>query len=258
MLKDIYKPESLNYEGIYNCIKRDWIANAARTGAKKFVIGISGGKDSSVVAALAVKIFGKENVLGVLMPNGEQSDISDSYNVVKFLDIQHIEINIAEAVNAINSGVADTLNKVSCQTEINLPARIRMATLYAVAQTWGGRVINTCSLSEDYIGYSTLFGDDCGSFSPLGQLTCTEIKYLGTYLGLPKALCFKTPSDGLCGISDEEKIGFSYFDLDKFIRTGEGDEIIIKKIEELHYKNLFKMELVQLPTVKIPKELLGK
>jgi NAD+ synthase len=254
------KVANLDYETIYNAIKDNWTTWAERTGAKKFVLGISGGKDSSVCAALAVKIFGKENVFGVLMPNGIQSDIKDAYTLCELLGIEYTVIHIDDAYDTImeqiwtipttpypNSTAPNFPTTVSDQTRINLPPRLRMATLFAVAQTYGGRVIRTCNMSEDYVGYSTLFGDDCGAYQPLETLTAIETMYLGKWLGLPDELTFKTPSDGLCGKTDEDNLGFTYADLDATLRWFEIDREVHKKIYEKWEKNTFKGDMVRVP-----------
>ena len=217
------------------------------------IVGISSGKDSTVVAALCVEALGKDRVIGVLMPNGEQSDIDEARFVCEYLGIRSIEINIADAVNGVLNGIQygiydgarqgfDAL-EISEQTKTNLPARIRMATLFAVAQSCNGRVSCNCNLSEDYIGYSTFGGDDFGSFGPLRNLTSDEVVAIGDTLGLPYHLTHKTPSDGLCGKTDEENFGFSYSVLNHYIRTGIcEDEDVKKKIDKLHEKNLFKLK----------------
>lgn len=209
------------------------------------VVGVSGGKDSSVVAALCVAALGKDRVIGVLMPNGEQSDIKYSHMLCDHLGIKNYTVNVGPAIN----GVLDSIHKnaadieVTEQTTTNLPARIRMATLYAVSQSVNGRVANTCNLSEDWVGYSTKFGDAAGDFSPLSRLTVSEVKAIGRELGLPAELVDKTPSDGLCGKTDEMNLGFSYDVLDKYIRTGViEDEAVKVKIDSMHMKNLFKLQ----------------
>lgn len=250
------KVANLDYETIYNAIKDDWTIWAERTGAKKFVLGISGGKDSSVCAALAVKIFGKENVFGVIIPNGEQKDIQDAIDVCQMLEIEYTIINIrvpceyiVEEIEGISTtSIAPNFPaKVSEQTKINLPPRLRMATLFAVAQTLGARVIRTCNMSEDYVGYSTLFGDDCGAYQPLKTLTAIETMYFGKWLGLPDELTFKTPSDGLCGKTDEDNLGFTYADIDAMLRWFEIDKEVHKKIYEKWEKNTFKGDIVRVP-----------
>ncbi|MDE5866687.1 MAG: NAD(+) synthase, partial [Lachnospiraceae bacterium] len=194
------------------------------------IIGISGGKDSSVVAALCVEALGKDRVIGVLMPNGEQSDIDVAQRLVEFLGITGITVNIGPIVQAVTQGVQPALTEgLSGQAAVNLPARIRMAVLYAVSQSKNGRVANTCNLSEDWVGYSTRYGDSVGDFSPLSELTVTEVKQVGKAAGLPAEFIDKVPSDGLCGKSDEDNLGFSYEVLDRYIRTGEIEDAVVKE-----------------------------
>jgi NAD+ synthase len=209
------------------------------------VVGISGGKDSSIVAALCVEALGKDRVTGVLMPNGEQSDIDMARKLVEFLDIRNFEVNIKDAVCGVLNNLPFNGYDVSEQTATNLPARIRMATLYAISQSMYGRVANTCNLSEDWVGYATRYGDAAGDFSPLSQLTVSEVKAIGRELGLPSELVDKTPTDGLCGKTDEDNLGFTYDTLDKYIRTGKiNDENVKAKIDLMHEKNLFKLQLM--------------
>lgn len=226
------------------CVK--WIRDFFEENGKgcNAVVGISGGKDSSIVAALCVEALGKNRVIGVLMPNGEQSDISYSYFLCGNLGIKFVTVPIENAVNGVLNAMKENVD-ISEQTIINLPARIRMSTLYAVSQSMNGRVANTCNLSEDWVGYSTRYGDAAGDFSPLSNLTVTEIKQIGRMLGLPDDLIDKVPSDGLCGKTDEDNLGFTYDVLDKYIRTGEiEDEEVKKKIDTMHEKNLFKLQLM--------------
>ena len=213
------------------------------------VIGISGGKDSSVVAVLCVEALGKDRVIGVLMPQGVQPDIGASRQLVAHLGIRSYEINIGAAVQAVLESFPENL-EASRQTAINLPPRIRMSTLYAVSQSVNGRVANTCNYSEDYVGYSTRYGDMAGDFSPLGKLTVTEVKAIGHALGLPEELVEKEPSDGLTGKTDEDNLGFTYAALDAYIRTGVCDDPEIKaKIDQKHSANLFK--LLPMPTFQV-------
>lgn len=223
---------------------RDWFDKNGK--GCNAIIGISGGVDSSVVAALCVEALGKNRVVGILLPNGEQKDIDMSKKLVEFLDINYHIINIHNATRSIKYEVNSALNDHwSLQSSINLPARIRMATLYAVAQTINGRVANTCNLSEDWVGYSTRYGDSIGDFSPLSKLTKTEVKAIGSELRLPKELIDKIPSDGLSGKTDEDNLGFTYKVLDRYIRTGKIDDDNAKnKIDILHVKNLFKLQLM--------------
>lgn len=210
----------------------------------KAVVGISGGKDSSVVAALCVEALGKDRVYGVMMPQGRQRDIVDSRWLCSFLAIPCQIFPIGSIVAVAEHEIKTTLDKdLSLQAKTNLPARIRMCTLYAVAQTLNGRVANTCNLSEDWVGYATKYGDAAGDFSPLSQLTVAEVKAIGRELGLPNELIDKAPTDGLCEKTDEESLGFTYDVLDRYIRTGEIDDLEVKKkIDDLHQKNLFKLQ----------------
>ena len=206
------------------------------------IVGISGGKDSSIVAALCVEALGKDRVIGVLMPCGEQADIDKAKLLVDTLDIKHFIVNIEDAVDGLKGSIPFELSE---QSTINLPARIRMSTLYAVAQSNNGRVANTCNLSEDWVGYATRYGDGAGDFSPCSNLTVNEMKQIGRNLGLPDELVDKVPIDGLSGQTDEERLGFTYDELDKYIRTGEiKDQAKKEKIDRLHQMNLFKLEMM--------------
>ena len=206
------------------------------------VVGISGGKDSSVVAALCVEALGKDRVIGVLMPCGEQADIDMAKLLVESLGIRHYIINIKDAVDGLTGSIPFTLSE---QSRVNLPPRIRMSTLYAVSQSHNGRVANTCNLSEDWVGYSTRYGDSVGDFSPCSHLTVQEVKQIGRLLGLPAVLIDKVPSDGLCGKTDEDNLGFTYAELDRYIRDGVIDNEEHKAlIDRKHAVNLFKLELM--------------
>ena len=227
------------------CIK--WIRNWFEENGKdcNAVIGISGGKDSTICAKLCCEAIGKEHVIGVLMPNGDQADIKSSYACIKELGIRQYTVNIADMFTDVIMGFTASGIGLSKQAVINLPPRLRMSILYAVSQSNNGRVVNTCNLSEDYVGYSTRYGDSAGDFSPLGDLTVSEVLQIGDYLELPYGLVHKTPSDGLSGASDEDNLGFSYNVLDNYIRTGNiEDEETKIKIDEMHRKNLFKLELM--------------
>lgn len=212
------------------------------------IIGISGGKDSSVAAALCVEALGKDRVIGVLMPKGEQADIDCSLKLVNHLGIKYFTVNIGETVEALKSALPKDM-KITPQTVTNIPPRIRMTVLYAISQSNNGRVVNTCNLSEDWVGYSTRYGDSVGDFSPLSNLTVAEVKEIGHILGLPEDLVKKVPIDGLCGKTDEENLGFTYAVLDKYIRTGVCEDPEIKElIDKKHKANLFKLQLM--PTFK--------
>ena len=230
---------------------RDWFDKNGPT--CNAVIGISGGKDSTIVAALCCEALGKDRVIGVMMPEGHQDDIGIARKVIEYLGIRSIEANIHEAVHGVIKSItygmhdgyakADENVYVSNQTLINLPPRIRMATLYAISQSVNGRVSNNCNLSEDWVGYSTRWGDSVGDFSPLSNLTVTEVKAIGYELGLPLLFIEKIPSDGLCGKTDEDNLGFTYEVLDRYIRTRKCPDPEAKaKIDALHEKNKFKMQ----------------
>lgn len=226
---------------------REWFNQNGPTSPA--VIGISGGKDSSVVAALCVEALGKDRVIGVLMPCGEQSDINYSKELVEHLGIKSYEINIESTYKAMIDSLSCDEFDVSVQAMINLPARIRMTTLYAVSQCHNGRVSNNCNLSENWVGYSTRFGDDAGDFSPLHNLTVEEVKDLGMELELPEKFIEKVPSDGLCGKTDEDNLGFTYETLDRYIREGVCDDLNSKqRIDKLHEQNKFKL----LPIASFP------
>ena len=211
------------------------------------VLGISGGKDSSVVAALCAEALGPERVVGVTMPNGVQPDIADSYRIIQHLGIRHVEINIGDSFDAMMKEVGAQLAasegvEISAQTRINLAPRLRMAAVYAVSQSLNGRVANTCNLSEDWVGYSTRYGDAAGDFAPLGGLTVAEVVAIGKAMGLPIDLVEKAPSDGLTGKTDEDNLGFTYAVLDRYIRTGECDDPATReRIDWKHRTNLFKL-----------------
>lgn len=221
-----------------------WIRDFFETNGKdcNAVVGISGGKDSSVVAALCVEALGKDRVIGVLMPCGEQHDIDKAQLLVDHLGIKHFIINVKDAVEGVKNSMPFELSK---QSRENIPPRVRMTTLYAVSQSFNGRVANTCNLSEDWVGYSTRYGDSVGDFSPCSLLTVQEVKEIGRVLGLPDELVDKVPIDGLCGKTDEENLGFTYAELDRYIRTGEiEDEEKKANIDRRHKNNLFKLKLM--------------
>lgn len=222
----------------------EWIRNFFEENGKgcNAIVGISGGKDSSIVAALCVEALGRDRVIGVLMPCGVQADIDMAQLLVNHLGIKHYVVNIQEAVEGLKKALPFEL---TAQSRTNLPPRIRMSTLYAVAQSHNGRVANTCNLSEDWVGYSTRYGDAAGDFSPCSFLTVQEMKQIGTVLGLPEVLVQKTPTDGLCGKTDEDNLGFTYAELDRYIRTGEiEDQAKKERIDRLHKLNRFKLELM--------------
>lgn len=222
---------------------QDWFEENGK--GCKGVLGVSGGKDSSVVAALLVEALGKENVVGVLMPKGEQFDIDVSLALCEHLGIEKYVVNINDAYEGLKNQLVKSGVELNTQAETNLPPRLRMATVYAVSQSVNGRVANTCNLSEDWVGYSTRYGDSVGDFSPLSKLTVQEVKAVGRALGLPSMFVDKVPIDGLCGKTDEDNLGFTYEVLDRYIREGIcEDEEIKAKIDRMHRINQFKLELM--------------
>lgn len=224
---------------------KDWFGkNGPKCNA---VIGMSGGKDSTVAAALCKEALGAERVIGVAMPSGEQS-LNEADEICSYLGIQYMCINIGEAEAAFRQFKPNG-NAFTAQSILNIPPRIRMTVLYAVAQSCNAMVANTCNLSEDYIGYATLYGDAAGSFSPISKLCVREVIGIGKALGLPSKWVEKTPDDGLPGSRpDEEKFGFSYATLDKYIREGICDNLEIKeKIDSMHRRNLFKTQILNIP-----------
>ena len=255
------KPYEYNFNPAvaFAYIAQDWYKWAEETGAKKFIVGLSGGKDSSIVATLAVKIFGAENVIGVAMPNGmmgkEDVDLVASLCSELGLKygINYFNASIGEACDSILAELNswDTI-KASKDTKVNLPARLRMVTLYAFAQSLGARVICTGNLSENMVGYATIYGDHAGAYAPLADLTVQEVIQLGEWLGLDRKYTRKVPDDGLCGQTDEDKLGFTYEDLDKLIRYGDGNSELDKKVSNLYEKNKFKLDTVQIPYPKMP------
>ena len=239
--------ESINYEKITeNCIQ--WIRDYFEKNGKdcNAVIGLSGGKDSTVVASLCVKALGKDRVIGVAMPDVLQG-LNDADNIAEYLGIKFINAPIGRIVHEFKNFEFIPYSNQAIQ---NIPPRVRMTMLYAIAQSYNGRVSCNCNLSEDWIGYSTFGGDNLGAFAPLAKLTVTEIINIGKCLGLPNKWVEKKPDDGLPNSApDEEKFGFSYALLDKYIRIGIcEDEVIKNKIDEMHRKNLFKLDIIRVPS----------
>mgnify|MGYP000704921425 FL=1 len=224
---------------IIDWIKEYFIKNGPEC---KAVIGISGGKDSTVAAALLCKALGPNRVIAVQMPQGFQYDIDVSNEVIDYLEItEHYNINIGSSCQEIFLSLPNDI-RIQPQVTSNVPARVRMNILYAIAASRHGRVVNTCNRSEDYVGYSTKFGDAAGDFSILSNYTATEVKEIGIELGLPKNFIEKPPEDGLSGLTDEENLGFSYDVLDNFLLNGITPPYeIYKNIEQRHKRNLHKI-----------------
>jgi len=217
------------------------------------IIGLSGGKDSTIVAALCAKALGPDRVVGIALPDYGQS-VNEADQIAEYLGIKYLEVPIGSITSSFDNAEWFINQKWSEQAEQNIPPRVRMTMLYAIAQTLNGRVSCNCNLSEDYLGYSTLFGDSAGSFAPIAQLTVTELLQIGDYLGIPKEWVHKTPDDGLPNsMEDEEKFGFSYEELDRYIREGiepSGDCGYIAKIDKikvLHKRGKFKTDIIKVP-----------
>lgn len=231
-------------------IERHWREWAKATGARRWVVGVSGGVDSSVVLALACRFFGFENVIGVMLPKGTQKDIGDSRRIIEHTGASPLTINVEGCVNEIVTQMLSVGMPITGLVDINLPPRIRLAALYAVAQSAKAMVLNTSNLSEDMLGYATLWGDTCGSYAPIQALTKTEVMELADAIGVPHDLGHKTPADGLQDKSDEERLGLTYADVDRFIRTGEASDHVRATSLRLYRANRFKLEMIRLPGPK--------
>ena len=218
---------------------RDWFDENGKS--CNAVLGISGGKDSTIAAALCAKALGKDRVIGVLLPNGEQSDIEDAYEVCNILGIRSYCMNIEKGVNATYEEMLRCGLEITQQVRENTPPMERTKCIRSVCRSQNGRMVNTCNLSEDYVGYFTIGGDGEGDFAPFADLTATEVIAIGHYLELPKYLIDKTPSDGLCGKSDEDNFGFTYKQLDTYIRIGDCIDSVKELILRRHDANAFKL-----------------
>lgn len=239
-----------NEEHVFDVIKEHWLKFAETTNNKKWVVGISGGIDSTTVAALACKIFGKDNVVGVSLPCDGQKDMEDVNSVFWCLGIKRVTIDVGDAFHSIIDQIDSNVIDVTYDTKTNLPARLRMSTLFAVAQSVHGMVLNTCNMSESVVGYDTFGGDDMGSYAPIQDLVKTEVRALAKWLGVPAVLAEKTSIDGLQPLTDEEKLGMMYADLDQFIRTNIGSDELKKNVLDRYTKNKFKMDIIRLPGPK--------
>ena len=235
---------------IDNLVK--WIRTQVPEGGKA-VLGISGGKDSTIAAALLVRALGAERVVGVMMPEGTQKDIHDSQEVCDILDIEAYTINIGGAVQELYNSLIPVGSNTTLSTAVttNTPARIRMATLYAVAAMVGGRVINTGNASEFYVGYTTKYGDLAGDFGILRDYYVRDVYAIGDALKeLPAHLVHKAPGDGMSGKTDEDNMGFTYEELDAYLLDFVNpDYDTLRNIEERHKRNKHK-EDIRIPYIR--------
>lgn len=230
-------------------IKKYFVQNGGET--TKAIIGISGGKDSTIAAALLVRALGAENVFGVLMPCGEQADIADSYKVVEYLHIPHVEVNIGQAMEQLTEAIPGGLFGKNEVYYTNTPARLRMTTLYGIAALVGGRVIHTGNASEAYLGYTTKFGDMAGDFSIFHDFYVREILAIGDALNIPAELVHKAPGDGMSGKTDEDNFGFTYEVLDAYLLDNETPSYeVLRRIEERHKRNAHKMRMLNIPYIR--------
>ena len=248
VLKDA--PYDFTPEAAFTMIEEQWKKWSKETGLKKFVVGISGGIDSTCVAALACRIFGAESVCGVSLPCDGQKDMHDVDKVFEHLGLRRVTIDIGDAFHSILDGVENNALEVSSDTRTNLPARLRMSALYAVAQSLPGfTVANTCNISETVSGYDTIWGDSCGAFAPIKEYTKTEVRAIAAWLGVPGELVGKTPVDGLQASSDEDRFGYTYADLDCLIRYDIGTDELREKVAKRYHAGKFKMEICNVPGV---------
>lgn len=239
----------LEIQNMITEIKKYFVQNGGET--TKAIIGISGGKDSTIAAALLVRALGAENVFGVLMPCGEQADIADSYKVVEYLHIPHVEVNIGQAMEQLTEAIPGGLFGKNEVYYTNTPARLRMTTLYGIAALVGGRVVHTGNASEMYVGYTTKFGDMAGDFSIFYDFYVREILAIGDALNLPAELVHKAPGDGMTGKTDEDNFGFTYEVLDAYLLDNETPSYeVLRLIEERHKRNAHKMRMLNIPYIR--------
>ena len=235
----------------FNSIKSHWMKWDKDVNPAKYVIGMSGGIDSTCVAALACKVFGKSKVVGVSLPCDGQADMKDVDKAFEHLGIKRITIDIGDMFNSGVNAIENQAIELNDACRTNMPARIRMTMLYGVAQCLNGVMVNTCNRSESVLGNDTLFGDDCGSYGPIQSLTKTEVKAIASWIGIPQELVDKTPVDGLQPLADEARLGITYSDVDNYLRsTAPVEAKVESKIIDKFFKNRFKLEIVKVPGPK--------
>ena len=211
----------------------EYVENAHADGV---VVGNSGGKDSATVIALATKALGKERVMTVAMPcNSIKTDIEDAKLVSNKFDVPLIEIDLTNKFNTLEKEIDKNIKPVA-EAKINTKPRLRMTTLYYIAQSLNYLVIGTGNKCEAVVGYTTKWGDNAHDFNPIAEFTVEEVLQIGEYLGVPEKIIKKAPNDGLGGLTDEEKLGVTYKQIAEYIETGKTDGKaleIIKKKEKL-------------------------
>ena len=246
---------SFDPESAFNKIKDHWKNWDKNVHPERYVIGISGGIDSTCVAALACKIFGKDKVVGVSLPCNGQSDMADVDKVFSHLGIKRITIDIGDMFIDGLQKIENCAINLTDVCKINMPARLRMTMLYGIAQCIDGAVLNTCNRSESILSNDTLFGDNCGSYAPIQSLTKTEVKQLGYWLKIPNDLIEKTPIDGLQPLNDEDRLGIKYIDVDRWLRylSDENENYILN----LFFKGKFKLDMIHIsgPKFEYPDKI---
>jgi len=209
----------------------DMISDSGRRGC---VVGLSGGIDSAVVAAILKNVCGDQNMLGVLMPcHSNPSDAEDAALVAKALDIPTMTVDISSVYDEFVSVVGDRSPDSSRMALANIKPRLRMSVLYFIAQKEGFLVCGTGNRAELTIGYFTKFGDSGADLLPLGDLLKGEVRSLASWYGVPQPIIDKPPSAGLWpGQTDEQEIGLSYDEIDMYLLRGEGAPETIEMIEQ--------------------------
>lgn len=243
-----------DYQVILDRLIRWTTARMADIGGEKAVLGISGGKDSSVTAALMARVVGPGNVVGVLMPDGIQHDIEFAEGICRHLGIPSVRADISGITGEFHRILNEVMpGRISDTTRLNLPPRVRMSLLYAISQSIpGSRVINTSNLSEDWVGYATIYGDTAGAFSPLGMLTTKEVIGLGHLLDVPEIYLVKPPADGLTGRTDEDVLGVTYAQINEYIRTGSTSKGARDRIDAMHRYSRFKFQPIPMFDPHLP------